>query len=49
VVEMQRIAVSELSAEGFAPFGLVGLPLADGAHGRATLRSTCRRAGRGFI
>jgi ureidoglycolate hydrolase len=33
VVEMQRIAVSELSAEGFAPFGLVGLALADGAHG----------------
>ena len=30
---MQRIAVSELSAEGFVPFGLVGLPLADGAHG----------------
>jgi hypothetical protein len=33
VVEMQRVAVSELSEEGFATFGMVGLPLADGAHG----------------
>src|SRR5271170_6380809 len=33
VVEMQRIVVSELSEEGFAPFGMVGLPSADGAHG----------------
>jgi len=30
---MQRIAVSDLSAEGFAPFGMVGQSLADGAHG----------------
>jgi ureidoglycolate hydrolase len=33
VVEMQRIAVNDLSAEGFAPFGMVGQSLADGAHG----------------
>jgi ureidoglycolate hydrolase len=33
VVEMPRIAVNDLSTESFAPFGMVGLPLADGAHG----------------
>jgi len=32
---MQQIAVSELSAEGFARFGMVGLPLADGSPGAA--------------
>jgi len=30
---MRRIAVSDLSAEGFAPFGMIGQPVADGAHG----------------
>jgi ureidoglycolate hydrolase len=33
VVEMQQIAVSDLSAESFAPFGMVGQSLPDGFHG----------------
>jgi ureidoglycolate hydrolase len=33
VVEMQRIAIADLTTERFAPFGMVGQSLADGAHG----------------
>jgi len=30
---MNTLTVTELTPDAFAPFGTIGLPLADGAHG----------------
>jgi hypothetical protein len=42
-----ELEVVDLTPEAFSPFGTVGVPLGDGAHGAAMSRSICRRAGRG--
>jgi ureidoglycolate lyase len=34
---MHTLTVAELTAEGFAPFGTVGAPLGDGAHGASDI------------
>ena len=46
VVEMQQIAVRDLSAEAFAPLGMVGQPLPDGAHGPGDVALDLSQQGR---
>jgi hypothetical protein len=49
VVEIPQITVIDITPEGFAPFGTVGSPLGDGAHGPGDVALDLSRGGRDFI